>query len=96
MSPFNATGDQRPLLDVDNPDVAVVQEGEFDDANYAPLRANMGRSVKFNDAAEIKENDNEVGLNSSLSPYNDRQSKGILKSSIKDPSIVKGIASDVT
>jgi len=74
-------------LDADNPDVAVVAEGEFEDADFAPLRANMGRSVKFNDAAEIKEGDNETGLNASLSPNN---AKGILKASTKDPNIVQG------
>jgi len=87
MSPYGVT--EKPLLDADNPDVAVVQEGDFEDSDFAPLRANMGRSVKFNDAAEIKENDNETGLNSSLSPYNMRESKGILKISTKDPSITQ-------
>lgn len=55
FSPFNGS---KPLLDADNPDIAVVAEGDFEEGDFAPLRANMGRSVKFNDATEIKDGEN--------------------------------------
>lgn len=74
-----------PLLDIDNNiDVVVADEEDFEDGDVQPLRANLdSRSVKFNDATEIKDKSQAYNLNTS-----DQSMTGSLL--IKKKSILKG------
>lgn len=73
-------GSKQGLLETENNiDVAVVDEGDFEDGGVAPLRANIDkRSVKFSGDVSFERLN---GTSASLSPTNSKEIRSIMKGS---------------